>query len=610
MTVPASAQKAGPFNCNGVVDAFDFEFKVFATSDVRVVRTTAAGVESTLTLVTDYTVSLNGDQDADPGGSITTTSVYADGKITLVSNLSEAQPTVLTNAGGFYPKVVERSLDRLAILIKQMREKLDRAVTVDVSSGVDPADLLDSIDDSVAAAAASEAAAAASETAAGLSETAAAASEVAAEASAAVAAAAGVIALTSVAGTNTITASAAGVTSYDTGRPFTFVPANTNGGATTLNVNALGAKNVYANGAACVGGELVAGVPYVVVYDGTRFGVTGPYVLLDGAVTIAKIDDEAVTVAKLDDAAASGVKNYIINGGCQIAQTGSVTVTPADNVFIVGGTDMAASACTNRTSMAVNNAANSGMVTGFAHQITLTSSAAGVVNGAFRIEAADAVALNGKQVTFACKGYQNSGGSLQARLRIRKPSASNDFTTLTTISTGSDFTVADSTVVPASLTVTLGASDATDGLQVEIEYTTAAGVTGKVFQLGDVRLVEGSVAPPFVAEPGQVTLAKCQRRFWRSNTGSGIGLPNWAAYIASASGGSYETISFPVTMPGQPTMTMGPGAWSGTNVAVPPTIAGQSTDGFTLLILHAGVGAASLSPASGDCWIQADLRLK
>lgn len=310
MTVPASAQKAGPFNCNGVVDDFDFEFKVFATSDVRVVRTSAAGLESTLTLITDYTVSLNGDQDADPGGSITTTSVYADGKITLVSNLSETQPTVLTNAGGFYPKVVERSLDRLAILIKQMREKLDRAVTVDVSSGVDPADLLDSIDDSVAAAAASEAAAAASETAAGLSETAAAASEVAAEASAAVAAAAGVIALTSVAGTNTITASAAGVTSYDTGRPFTFVPANTNGGATTLNVNALGAKNVYANGAACVGGELVAGVPYVVVYDGTRFGVTGPYVLLDGVARPSEVRQTVLT-AKTN---ASGYADFIEAG--------------------------------------------------------------------------------------------------------------------------------------------------------------------------------------------------------------------------------------------------------------------------------------------------------
>lgn len=233
----------------------------------------------------------------------------------------------------------------------------------------------------------------------------------------------------------------------------------------------------------------------------------------NNAVTTVKIDDEAVTVAKLDDAAASGVKNYIINGGCQIAQTGYISVGPANDVFIVGGTDMAVSAKSAATAMAVGNATGAPTVTGYMHQVVLSSSGAVTVSAGFRIEALDAVSLNGKTVTFKCMAWQNSGGTLQARLRIRKPSASDDFTTLTTLATGSDFSVADSTGVESSLTYTMGASDASNGLQVDIEYTTAGAVTSKSFRIGDVRLVEGSIAPPFVAESVQVTFSKCQRYY-------------------------------------------------------------------------------------------------
>lgn len=80
--------------------------------------------------------------------------------------------------------------------------------------------------------------------------------------------------LTGVAGTNTITASAVYLmAAYVAGQRFEFIPANTNTGMTTINVNSIGAKDVYFSGAACAGGELVVGVPVTVVYDGTRFHV-------------------------------------------------------------------------------------------------------------------------------------------------------------------------------------------------------------------------------------------------------------------------------------------------------------------------------------------------
>lgn len=70
--------------------------------------------------------------------------------------------------------------------------------------------------------------------------------------------------LTSVAGTNTITATATPTPAYTVGQRFTFVPAVTNTGATTLNISSVGAGAVQLDGAALVGGELEAGMPVTV----------------------------------------------------------------------------------------------------------------------------------------------------------------------------------------------------------------------------------------------------------------------------------------------------------------------------------------------------------
>lgn len=68
--------------------------------------------------------------------------------------------------------------------------------------------------------------------------------------------------ITSVAGTNTITASAPiSMAAHAVGQEFTFIPAATNTGAATLNINSIGAGAVQQGGKALVGGELKVGVP-------------------------------------------------------------------------------------------------------------------------------------------------------------------------------------------------------------------------------------------------------------------------------------------------------------------------------------------------------------
>lgn len=93
--------------------------------------------------------------------------------------------------------------------------------------------------------------------------------------------------LSSVTGTNTVTASGPqGLSAYALGQVFRFIPANTNTGATTLNVSSLGAKDVYSGGAACVGNELISGVPALVIYDGTRFNIVSFSALISGNLIV------------------------------------------------------------------------------------------------------------------------------------------------------------------------------------------------------------------------------------------------------------------------------------------------------------------------------------
>lgn len=81
--------------------------------------------------------------------------------------------------------------------------------------------------------------------------------------------------LTSVAGTNTITAvGAVGMTAYATGQKFTFVSAGANTGAATININSIGAKALTKNGATALSaGDIPSGAAVEVVYDGTQFQV-------------------------------------------------------------------------------------------------------------------------------------------------------------------------------------------------------------------------------------------------------------------------------------------------------------------------------------------------
>ena len=89
---------------------------------------------------------------------------------------------------------------------------------------------------------------------------------------------AGATAIATVSGTDTLTGSLTpALTAYATGNLFSFVAANTNTGAATINLNSLGAKSITKQGsAALIAGDLVSGQVYLIEYDGTRFQLINP----------------------------------------------------------------------------------------------------------------------------------------------------------------------------------------------------------------------------------------------------------------------------------------------------------------------------------------------
>ena len=134
MSISSETRKAGPYDGNDSTTDFAFAFKVFAESDLRVITTTA-GVETVQALTTNYTVSLNADQNTSPGGTVTMLSAPATGStLTITSDVPNTQPVNLVNLGGFYPSVINDALDRATIQIQQLEDANDRSMKIPVSS--------------------------------------------------------------------------------------------------------------------------------------------------------------------------------------------------------------------------------------------------------------------------------------------------------------------------------------------------------------------------------------------------------------------------------------------------------------------------------------------
>lgn len=144
MTISSQNRKAGPFIGNDVTVNLPFNFKVFSAADMYVVQLEdSTQIETELDLDTDYTVTLNEDQNTDPGGSVVLALPLATGfRVVVTSKVGYLQLTDITNQGGFYPQVVTAALDRLTILCQQLKEEVALSAKLPITSAADAAALV------------------------------------------------------------------------------------------------------------------------------------------------------------------------------------------------------------------------------------------------------------------------------------------------------------------------------------------------------------------------------------------------------------------------------------------------------------------------------------
>ena len=145
MTINSTTRKTNALVGNGNTATYPFAFKVFTDADVVVKKLEAAtSIETTLTLGlnNDYIVTLNEDQNSNPGGSITLKSGgnnqnLANGfSIVITSAVEPLQGTDLTNQGGFFPEVINDALDKAIVLHQQQQDELNRSIKFSLTNTI------------------------------------------------------------------------------------------------------------------------------------------------------------------------------------------------------------------------------------------------------------------------------------------------------------------------------------------------------------------------------------------------------------------------------------------------------------------------------------------
>lgn len=133
MAISSETRITPTFVGNGITQTFPFTFRIFTDDDLVVTtRNSETGDETTLDLTTDYTASLKSPQSSNSGGSITLTEPLAVGyEMVITSAVKATQGVMIRNLGDFYPAVLNDALDKLTVLIQQLKVKINN---IDIES--------------------------------------------------------------------------------------------------------------------------------------------------------------------------------------------------------------------------------------------------------------------------------------------------------------------------------------------------------------------------------------------------------------------------------------------------------------------------------------------
>jgi len=127
MTVETTNITSGPYTGNGLSDEYDYDFRVDNKNQLIVYETDDDGVQTTLTVDTDYTV---GGVGVDEGGTITRVAgnLPTGYKWYIRSNYQATQETDFASQGGFFPRIHARAFDKLTFLAQQLTDRISRSL--------------------------------------------------------------------------------------------------------------------------------------------------------------------------------------------------------------------------------------------------------------------------------------------------------------------------------------------------------------------------------------------------------------------------------------------------------------------------------------------------
>lgn len=131
MTIASTLAKAGPYSCDGAQTEFPFAFRVLDPSCVTVYLDDVQ--------VTDgFTAEL-----AETGGTVKFAEAPAKGGVlAILRETPFDQQTDLQDNQAFLPEVLETSLDKLTMQTQELKEQMERAVTVPPTSLISPGEYL------------------------------------------------------------------------------------------------------------------------------------------------------------------------------------------------------------------------------------------------------------------------------------------------------------------------------------------------------------------------------------------------------------------------------------------------------------------------------------
>lgn len=174
---------------------------------------------------------------------------------------------------------------------------------------------------------------------------------------------------------------------YAAGQVFAFKAASTNTGAATINVNSLGAKNIYRDGAALSAGDITSGRVYLAAYNGTEFDLITP----GSASSLAGVTSSSTTVLGY------GAKTGSTGGAILIGSSAgaSLTATALTDIIAIGDNVLPSVTDPGTNNIIIGADAGASLGTGDSATVIIGDSADSSVSNAVAIGGSASVTASG-----------------------------------------------------------------------------------------------------------------------------------------------------------------------------------------------------------------------